>query len=83
MGAHVLLPLVVNSYSKSEQKVDSLPRLGFEPVTFGTQAHLSDRRAKSHPLLGLSGLEQSVGMLKVAGLSPSSGNESNLILACF
>jgi hypothetical protein len=77
MGAHVLLPLVVNSYSKSEQKVDSLPPLGFEPVTFGTQVHLSD------PLVGLSGLEHPFGVLKVAGLSHSSGNGLDLILACF
>jgi hypothetical protein len=42
MGA---LPLPVKS--KSEQKVDSLPPLGLEPVTFGTQVHLSDRSAKT------------------------------------
>jgi hypothetical protein len=47
MGAHVLLPLAVNI--KSEGKVDSLPLLGLEPGTYGTQAHLSDRSAKSHP----------------------------------
>jgi hypothetical protein len=47
MSTHVLLPLAVNS--KSERKVDSLPPLGFEPVTFGTLAHFSDRSAKSHP----------------------------------
>jgi hypothetical protein len=43
MGAHELLPLAVNG--KSEGKVDSLPLLGLEPATFGTQARLS---AKSH-----------------------------------
>jgi hypothetical protein len=47
MGAHVLLPLTVNS--KLEQKVDSLPLLGLKPVTFSTQAHPSDRLTKSHP----------------------------------
>jgi hypothetical protein len=30
-GAHILLPLAVNS--KSERKDDSLPLLGFEPAT--------------------------------------------------
>jgi hypothetical protein len=40
----VLLPLAVNS--KSEWKVGSLPPLGLEPATFGTQAHLSDRSAE-------------------------------------
>jgi hypothetical protein len=43
MSAHVLLSLAVNS--KSERKVASLPTLGFEPATFGTQTHLSDRSA--------------------------------------
>jgi hypothetical protein len=47
MSAHVLLLLTVNS--KSEQKVNSLPPLGFEPAIFGMLAHLSDRSAKSHP----------------------------------
>jgi hypothetical protein len=46
-----MLPLAVNS--KSEQKVPSLPLLGFEPVTFCTLAHLSDRLAKSHPVNSL------------------------------
>jgi hypothetical protein len=46
MGAYVL-PLTVNS--KSERKIDSLPLLGFKPATTGTQAHLSDHLAKSHP----------------------------------
>jgi hypothetical protein len=47
MSAHVLLPLAVNS--KSEQRVDSLPPLRFEPAIIGMLAHLSDRSAKSHP----------------------------------
>jgi hypothetical protein len=47
MGAHVQLPLAVNS--KSEQKVDSLPLLGLKPATLDPQAHLSDRSANSHP----------------------------------
>jgi hypothetical protein len=48
MSAHVLhVPLAINS--KSEQIVDSLPPLGFEPATFGMLAHLSDHSAKSHP----------------------------------
>jgi hypothetical protein len=29
--------------------VESLPPLGFKPVTFSTVAHLSDHSAKSHP----------------------------------
>jgi hypothetical protein len=45
-SARVLPPLAVNS--KSEQKVNSLPPLGFEPVIFGMLAHLSDHLAKSH-----------------------------------
>jgi hypothetical protein len=45
MGAHALLPLAV--ISKSERKVDSLSQLELELETFGTQAHLSDRWAKS------------------------------------
>jgi hypothetical protein len=45
-----LPPLAVNS--KSERKVNSLPPLGFEPVIFGTLAHLSDHSAKSHPSEG-------------------------------
>jgi hypothetical protein len=48
MSTHVLLPLAVNS--KSEQKVNSLPPLGFEPVLFRMLAHLSDHSAKSHQL---------------------------------
>jgi hypothetical protein len=36
MGAHVLLPLAINS--NAERKVNSLPPLGFEPASFGTQA---------------------------------------------
>jgi hypothetical protein len=48
MSAHVLPPLAVNS--KSEQKVNSLPPLRFEPVIFGMLAHLSTHSAKSHPL---------------------------------
>jgi hypothetical protein len=47
VGAHVLLPLAVNS--KSVRKVDSLPPLGFNPATFGMQAHISHRSAKSQP----------------------------------
>jgi hypothetical protein len=47
MGAHVLLPLAVNS--QSEQIVDVLPPLGLEIATFGSQAHLSDCEAESHP----------------------------------
>jgi hypothetical protein len=39
MGAHVLLLLAVKS--KSERKVDLLPQLRLEPVTFGTQVHIS------------------------------------------
>jgi hypothetical protein len=44
MGAHILLPLAVNS--KSKRKVDSLLPLGLEPATFGTQAHYSVRSVK-------------------------------------
>jgi hypothetical protein len=44
MSAHVLPPLAVQS--KSEWKVNSLPPLGFEPVTFGMITHLSDHSAK-------------------------------------
>jgi hypothetical protein len=44
MTAHVLPPLAVNS--KSEQKVNLLPSLGFEPVNFEMLAHLSDHSAK-------------------------------------
>jgi hypothetical protein len=51
MSAHVLLPLAVNS--KSEQKVNSVPPLGFELVIFGMLAHLSDHSAKSHPTVML------------------------------
>jgi hypothetical protein len=47
MGAHILLPLAVNS--KSEQRADSLSPLGFKPATFRMLAHLSDHSAKSHP----------------------------------
>jgi hypothetical protein len=43
MGDHVLLPLAV------AVKVYSLILLGLEPMISGTQAHLSDRSAKSHP----------------------------------
>jgi hypothetical protein len=46
MGVHELLSLVMNS--KSGRILDSLPPIGLEPATFGTQAHLSDRWAKSH-----------------------------------
>jgi hypothetical protein len=48
MGAHILLPVAVNS--KSEQKVKSslLPPLGLELATFGTLVRLFDRSAKSH-----------------------------------
>jgi hypothetical protein len=48
MSAHVLPPLAVNS--KSEQKVKSLPPLGFESAIFGMLAHLSNHSAKSYPL---------------------------------
>jgi hypothetical protein len=48
MSAQVLLPLRVNS--KSEQNVNSLPQLGFEPVVFGMLAPLCDHLAKSHPI---------------------------------
>jgi hypothetical protein len=48
MSAHVLPPLAVKS--KSERKVNLLPPLGFEPVTFGMLTHLSDNSAKSHPI---------------------------------
>jgi hypothetical protein len=58
MGAHILLPLAVNS--KSERKVDSLPRLGLEPLTFGTLAHLSDRSAKSHSILFIQSFIHSI-----------------------
>jgi hypothetical protein len=47
MGAHVRLPLAVNS--KSERKVGLLPQQGLEPATIGTLAHLDDHSAKSHP----------------------------------
>jgi hypothetical protein len=40
MGAHILLPLAVNS--KSEQKFESLLLLGLKPVAFGTPMHRSD-----------------------------------------
>jgi hypothetical protein len=56
MGAHVLLPLAVKS--KSERKVDSLPLLGFEPVTFRMIAHFSDHSAKPHPLISCLSLEK-------------------------
>jgi hypothetical protein len=51
MSAHILLYLAVNS--KSERKVDSLPLRGLQRATFGTQAHLSDRSAKSHLIMFL------------------------------
>jgi hypothetical protein len=47
VSANVLPPLAVNS--KSEQKVNSLPPLGFEPEIFGMLALLSDHSAKFHP----------------------------------
>jgi hypothetical protein len=47
MSAHMLPPLDVNS--KSEQKVNSLPPLGFELMIFGMLAHLSNHSAKFHP----------------------------------
>jgi hypothetical protein len=46
MSTHVLPPLAVNS--KSEQKVNSLPLLEFEPVIFRMLAHLSDHSDNSH-----------------------------------
>jgi hypothetical protein len=48
MGTNVL-PVLLLTVSKSEQKVYSLPPLGLEPVTFGTQAHLSDHLTKFTP----------------------------------
>jgi hypothetical protein len=52
MGAHILLHLAVNS--KSELKVDSLPPLGLDLVTFGTLEHLSDHSAPTPLSLALS-----------------------------
>jgi hypothetical protein len=50
MGVQVLLPLAVNS--KSERQAGTQLTLRLEPANFNTQAHLSDRSAKSNPLLG-------------------------------
>jgi hypothetical protein len=46
IAAHTLPSLAVNS--KPEQTVDSLPLLGFNPLTFGTPMHRSDHTAKPH-----------------------------------
>jgi hypothetical protein len=45
-SAHVLPPLAVNS--KSEQKVNSLPLLGFKLVIIGILALFSNYSTKSH-----------------------------------
>jgi hypothetical protein len=44
MGAHVQLPLAVNS--QPEQKFNSLPLLGLNPATFGSPLHCFDHSAK-------------------------------------
>jgi hypothetical protein len=60
-STHVRLPLAVNS--KSEQKVNSLPPLGFKPVIFGMLAHLSNHSAS--PLFTGLSIMRAVCMFQV------------------
>jgi hypothetical protein len=71
MSAHVLPPLAVNS--KSEQKVNSLPPLRFEPVIFGMLEHLSNHSAKSHPNIMVIFI-----MVVVISFSDDGGNGGGL-----
>jgi hypothetical protein len=48
MNAYVLPPLAVNN--KSEQKVNSLPLLGFELVIIGMLAHLSNHSTRKNKI---------------------------------
>jgi hypothetical protein len=88
MSAHVLPPLAVNN--KSERKINSMPPLGFEPVTIGMLVHLSDHSAKSHPqgthvqpdVLGpVSVLESVVGVFirQVRGAANIINNNKTLL----